>query len=145
MSKFNWGHGLVIFFILFVGTLGMVLYKSFSINRDLVKEDYYIDDLELKALIEKKQNANRLEGFKIDYESADRVIYIQFPEGMSPNGNIQLYRPSDKSKDIIFPIEVDSKGKCVIPISNIDKGLWRIKLDWTDGNNSYYKEEVFTI
>lgn len=145
MSKFNWGHGLVIFFILFVGTLGMVLYKSFSINRDLVKEDYYIDDLELKALVEKKQNANRLEGFKINYESADKVITIHFPEGMNPNGKIQLYRPSDKSKDMMFPIEVDSEWKCVIPISNIDRGLWRIKLDWSDGVNSYYTEEVFTI
>ena len=145
MNKFNWGHGLTIFFTLFITSLGVVLYKSFSINRDLVKDDYYVDDLELKKLVEKKRNANELQDLKISYDATSKLFIISFPSNMEAKGNIQLYRPSDKSKDITLPIVLTEASECIVPATNLDKGLWRIKLDWSDGSREYFFEEAFTL
>jgi nitrogen fixation protein FixH len=145
MSKFNWGHGLTIFFICFISALGVVLYKSFSINRDLVKDDYYVDDLELRKLVEKKRNANGLAELKFKHDASSKQFIVSFPVGMKPNGTIQLYRPSDKSKDITLPIIVNENSECIVPATNMDKGLWRLKLDWSDGNKEYFFEEAVTL
>lgn len=43
----SWGKGIVIVFILFVGGIGVMVYKSMSKNVDLVATNYYENELKV--------------------------------------------------------------------------------------------------
>ena len=44
-KKFNWGHGILLFFIIFVGSMLTVLWLSFGVDHSLVRDDYYDEEM----------------------------------------------------------------------------------------------------
>ena len=54
-KKFNWGHGILLFFIIFVGSMLTVLWLSFGVDHSLVRDDYYDEDIHYQETFDKKQ------------------------------------------------------------------------------------------
>jgi nitrogen fixation protein FixH len=144
-KNFNWGHGLFIFFVFFVSSLVFILFKSFGVSRDLVKEDYYVDDMQLTALIEHRKNQANLADFEFEYLARTGMVVIQFPKELTPQGTMRLYRPSDKNLDIVQEIKTNSNNAMEISVASLKKGLWKVKLEWSDGEKVYYFEEAIVL
>ena len=137
-KKFNWGHGILLFFIIFVGSMLTVLWLSFGVDHSLVRDDYYDEDIHYQETFDKKQNFLKSDNVSIEYMNADGVIAVDFNESVNPNGLITMYRPSDKSLD--YQVNIQS-SKTNIPVKKLKKGLWRVKVDWKENDKAYYAEK----
>ncbi|MBD0832347.1 FixH family protein [Aestuariibaculum sediminum] len=145
--KFNWGTGIILAFIAFIGFI-MYFIITLSVdkkyNHDLVTEDYYGQELEFQNDINKEKNAKTLKQ-NITYFKSKEGLVIQFPKNLNNKnitGKVFLYRPSNKQFDFDTPISL-SNHNLLIPDSSLLDGRWNIKVDWQYNNKSYlFKEEI---
>ncbi|MEM6725556.1 MAG: FixH family protein [Bacteroidota bacterium] len=140
--KFNFGTGIALFYILFATMLTVFVIQAKKVNTSLVTKTYYDEDLAYQSHFEKIQNV-------IDYQAQleltedwdTQTIQLQFPANRLPSaGTIQLYRPSDDRHDVRFSIKVNASGVQTIPVGNLTKGLWEIKVDWESADLAFYQE-----
>lgn len=140
--KFNFGTGIFVFLVIFICTLIFVVLKSTTIDHSLVAEDYYNDDIHYQQQYDKKSRSNGSD--MVRFNDSGEQLVIQFSDNTAPNGTISFYRPSDKSLDFSKNIALDEKLQMVFAKSEIAKGKWKIKVDWSEKEKTYYKEfEIF--
>ena len=146
-SKFNWGTGILITIIIFMVIIISVAVFLVNQNVDLVASDYYNKGIHHQDQIDRENRTNAMdEGVTINSENG--FIRLSFPKSFvqkSINGTIQFYRPSDSKKDFAFPLSIDTSEQQIIPTQSLDKGYWKIKLNWTQDSIEYYKESSFVI
>lgn len=145
--SWNWGTGITIVIIIFlIVTIGTTI---FFMNQkvDLVASDYYKKGIEHQKQIERINRTNALdENISIHPESG--FVKVLFPKDFSKeiySGNIQFYRPSDSNKDFSLELKIDSTGQQLIPTHNIEKGYWKVIINWSQDSVEYYKENAFVI
>jgi len=139
-KTFNWGHGITVFYLIFVSVVATALISSFSVDHSLVVEEYYNEDLAYQSRFNKIKN--NLQSDNITIEVKDDHVLIAFPDDKEVKGTIHFYRASDKSKDFTKTIK---KNHEIFTKDNIDSGKWSVKVDWTSDNESYYIEQVIFI
>ena len=138
--KLNWGHYILISFILFVLLILYMVFRTFQTDNELISEDYYANELKFQDVIDKKQNAALLEK-DISWKSIDGGLELSFPElSQAITGKIVMIRPSDQSKDISFDIELDENGIQRIKDESLIYGKYLIQIDWKSGAAEYYTE-----
>jgi len=146
--KIHWGTAIAIFYSCFVATMISVVIFSTKNKSYLVQENYYAKDLAYEAFRSKRENANKMaEPIKIDYSQEDRIVVLTFPLGMEKSqGEVMLYRPSNKSFDKKTRIVLDENRQMSIKLKDLDpSGLWKIKVDWSSKEKKYFTEEkIFT-
>ncbi len=147
MKNINWGTGIFIFYTIFAGSLFYQVYKSTQYDHDLVVENYYEEDLNYQSRYEQMQNSRSLEaGLAIRFNKEEKVISLKFPTGMEGvNGNLLLYRASNKKLDKHFPIELNAENRMEIPIENIVAGRWKLEVKWEHGGKAYFDKKVIYI
>ena len=145
--KLNWGWGIAIFFVCFILLLAFNLIFSSLQKNDMVRPDYYQKELEYQKQIDKNARTKKLnEQIKISQSSA--ALIIQFPKQFSNSdisGNISLYRPSNDKLDKNIKIQTNDEKIIIIDIRDYQKGLWKLKIDWSAGGIDYYNEESINI
>lgn len=146
MKKISWGTGIVIAIVIFVViVLAQTIYLM-NQKVDLVEEDYYKKGIEYQKNIDVQKKSSELsEPIKFDFNG--QYLIIDFPKELSEkklSGEILLYRPSDSGLDIKLPVSTDSLSQ-IIPVSNLKKGFWRLKLKWQYDGQDYYDETSFRI
>lgn len=139
--KFNWGTGIAIFYVTFViAILTFVVWVS-NISPDLVTENYYSDELKFQKVIESRDRANKLVG-KVNINARQGEIELILPNDMNKKlveGELYLYRESDKKRDIHFQFEGKNLTFSFIS-SKVIKGKWKAKLSWDSEGKDYYHE-----
>jgi nitrogen fixation protein FixH len=140
--KLNWGHGIAIFFTLFVGSLVFQVIKSTQYDNSLVSDQYYKDDINYQKHYNKLVNSQELkQDLIIEKTEAGDYVELIFPKELPQvSGNIHFFCPSDSKGDFKLPISI-SNGKQVVPVEGLKKGLWRVKVNFEAGGKAYYKEE----
>lgn len=141
--KFNWGTGILLVIIVFVGTLLSMVYFSFQQKINLVTEDYYPKTLKYQEQIDRIKNTNSL-AEKPKIELKGKTIFIRYPNdfsGESHKGTIHVYRPSDFELDHKFKIEIKENKTQNIEINELIKGLYKVKLTWSAVGKEFYFEE----
>jgi hypothetical protein len=146
--KINWGTGIV---LAFIGFIGFIMYFIITINvddtfdHDLVTEDYYKAELAYQSDIDKLNNAKNLNE-NISYTTSVEGLIINFPSGIDitkVTGHVFLYRPSNKQLDFDTPISL-SKPYLLIPDKRLVDGRWNIKIDWQYNGKSYLYQNSIT-
>ncbi|MDW5288197.1 FixH family protein [Formosa sp. PL04] len=145
--KINWGTGIIIAFVLFIGFIMYFVVNMLTgdrFNHDLVVEDYYKQELSLQNEIDKEQNAQTL-AENLSWEHTNEGILIQFPESISEtqiSGTVTLYRPSNKTLDFQLPIVLNNHT-VLIPKDKLVDGRWNLTVDWKNNGSSYlYKQHL---
>lgn len=141
-KKFNWGHGIFVFYVFFVGVVVTALIASFSVDHSLVVDDYYAKDLAYQKQYTKAKNNMESERVIILNDKTTQSLSIDFVKANNVNGSVDFYRPSDKSED--FKIKITEK-LTTIPTEKLLPGKWILKIDWTEKGKPYYKEEMIYI
>ena len=145
--KINWGTGLVIGMLLFIGfimffVITMSTDKKYS--HDLVTEEYYKKEMMYQEEIDAEENLSSLSSKLQGYKTPEGWV-INFPQDIIPsklNGTVFLYRPSNKQLDFDFPL-VLSSSNLLIPDNRLLDGRWNITLDWEyEGKKYLYKKEI---
>ncbi len=141
----NWGVKITIAFVVF--TLIMISMVMISIRQDvnLVAEDYYKQEIAYELQIERIKNTKKLASPpEIFFNKGINSIVVSFSSVLSKrirSGEVLLYRPSDHKKDVKAQLILDDSNKLVISMIGREKGLWKIKLTWKDGEKEYYDEK----
>ena len=145
--KFNWGFGILVTIILFMG--GITSLVVFSMNRDvnLVTKHYYKKELKYQKQIDKQKRTIKL-GKEVNVDYLGNRIKFSFPgitEDDAVNGDIYFYRPSDEKKDFKIPIKLDKSGNQNLATKNIIKGYWRVQISWKLNKDEFYTEKSLMI
>ena len=147
--KINWGTGIVIAFGLFTT---FILYFVFEVqsnskyDNDLVVEEYYKHDSHFQEEMARIQNAHDLQQ-KPTIEYTDQGIKIVFPvkfESDKLQGNVLLYRPSNKKFDFNTPITL-TNSSLLIPKTKLIKGRWDVSMEWQYDGKKYLSKEVVYV
>lgn len=146
-SFWNWGTGLTLVIILFIGaTLGVVFFAS-SLDYYMVSENHYEKAVKYQQQIDRIEHTRALKKAVVIRQKASRDIQIQFPDSLAslrPKGTIKLYRPSDSNLDRSFELLLDDNGLQTISAANLEKGKWTVQLTWNTDNKEYFEEkEIF--
>ncbi|MEO6038203.1 MAG: FixH family protein [Saprospiraceae bacterium] len=141
--KFNWGTGIVIYFLFFAVCMTTAVVATYSHPPQMVQNDYYTLDLNYQDRIEKKQNTATLAALPTLRFDVDRkVIQLQWPAGMTAqSGTVHCYRSSTMHDDITTPFANISEMD--IPADGFMCGRWHVELDWIADGKAYFWETVF--
>ena len=142
--KFNWGTGIVLFFIFFAGSMTYAVVATTKYPPQLVQKDYYALDLNYQDRLDKKQNTALLPALpKVQFEAGGQKILVQFPEGMTAqSGSVKCYRSVTTREDFITPIS--NATALEIPAEGLSAGRWHMELDWelADGKKYFWETTI---
>jgi hypothetical protein len=146
MKKISWGTGIVIGIIVFIVISISMTVIFMTQDVDLVSDNYYEKSLSYQDEIDKLSRTKSLdEQVKINFNG--EIIIISVPSdylNKEISGDIFFYRPSNPKLDFVLPLQV-VEGSQIIPVERLEKGFWRIKLNWMMDGNGYYNERAITI
>jgi hypothetical protein len=145
--NWNWGTGLFIGASLFILMIGVFAFFMFRENYDLVEKDYYPKALVYQQRIDKLNNTALLTE-KTKVEIVNQEVLLQFPASFNPDsisGIVTFYRPSGISGDVNVPINADTAGVMLFPVSKLIKGNYVVKIDFSYLNKGYYQEESLYV
>ncbi len=145
--KINWGAGLVIGMVLFMGFIVFLVVRMTTndkLNHDLVTEEYYKRELAYQDEIDAEKNSHSFSK-NITGQRVENGWLLTFPSEVDlteVEGTVFLYRPSNKKLDFELPIQ-SSGSNLLIPDQNLLDGRWNITIVWSlDGEDYLYKNEI---
>jgi nitrogen fixation protein FixH len=144
--RFHWGHGIAVFYSLFVLTLIVVVVKSRTFDNSLVTEEYYARDINYQQEYDRRQNSEDLT-YGVRLEKTAEHYRVVFPEGLAPStkGTVLFYRPSSKLHDRLVKIKVDEAGGMNLPLNGLEPGFYRAILEWSAAGKDYLDEFTLTV
>lgn len=145
--KINWGTGIVIAFVLFIGFILYFVIRTFTMpeyQHDLVDEEYYKTELKYQEEIDKQNNVKNLDE-KFTFVKNDEGLEIKFPSNFNADntkGIVTFYRPSNKVLDFEISIII-TDGKLLIPKEKLIDGNWNVTIDFVSESKEYlYKKSL---
>ncbi len=146
--KINWGTGIVLAFIGFIGfILYFVVIASVDkrANHHLVTEEYYQEELAYQEEIDAMNNAREFsDQFRFDQNEEGLIITI--PDDVSNQGVegiVSLYRPSNKHLDFNLSVSL-SNSHLLIPDNRLLGGRWDISIRWKHKEKDYLVKKSIT-
>lgn len=137
----NWGKSIFLFYSLFVIAILSVVVFSFSVDVNLVAEDYYQQEIAYEDQITRIKNTESLIE-KPSIVLKNNYVEVTFPSNLKPKGTILFFRPSNASMDRRIPIALGADGRQQVDFSTQENGKWIAKLTWQQGGKEYYQEFV---
>jgi nitrogen fixation protein FixH len=145
--KLNWGTGITIGIIIFIAMIILMTVIFMTQDVNLVTDNYYEKTLTYQDEIDKQSRTKALnEKVKINFNG--KMVNILFPPNYLEkeiSGEIYFYRPSNPALDFALPLQLGEKGSQVVPVEGLEKGFWRLKINWMMNENTYYNERAITI
>jgi nitrogen fixation protein FixH len=143
--NFNWGHGIIVTFVLFGAFMAYVYVNMSKESIELVGKNYYADGQEFQRKInERKQTEALAEKASIQFAEDFKQAKIQLPPSIQ-KGTIVFYRPSNATLDKTLEITSDSSGLSFIKTDFLIKGPWNVSLQWEKAGKNYVEEQRILI
>lgn len=145
--KISWGFGITLTIIVFLLISFATIYFSFNQKVNLVRDDYYEQEVKYQQKIEIIKRTQELPE-QLEIKVVDKNIYFQFPQMFSSKsiqGSILLYRPSDRDKDFLVKLDLDNNLSQSIPLNNLAPGLWKVQVDWNVEKIEYFNEKIIMV
>lgn len=146
----NWGHKItlvLVAFVLLIMSMVTICMKQKDIF--LVSDKYYEKEIAYQQQIDIEKNTAALKEKPVmDYRKEDQKVTFTYPEDFKHadvSGNIVFFRPADATKDFTIPLKNDSINGQAVSVAHLDKGLWRVKMEWTSAEKTYYLEEKLVV
>lgn len=144
--KFNWGFGIFLAYSSFVAMMVMMVIRSTTVDRDLVVDNYYEEDLRYQSTYERLTNSNALgEPIVFNYKRGAKVAEIRFPQDLQQaQGTVWLYRPNDQDQDLHFPLSLH-ENTMIIPVEGLELGVWKVEVKWNLKDVAYLNRFSFNL
>jgi len=144
----NWGTGITIAIIGFVGFIIYLVIGVSSVDIDLEYPNYYERELvyENEIIAAKNQQESN---YNVTIGANTENIEITFSNIESPQnilGEVHFFRPSDASKDQIFELNgsISSQGLVQFPTTGFAPGKYIVNLSYiVNGEKYLVKQNLF--
>ena len=134
--KFNWGHKILILYLVFVGGILLLVFKSSQQKFDLVQQDYYGAELKYQEVINATKHASEL-GIDLGLVVRGSFLHITLPpifQQSETKGEVHLYCIADEKGDLKknfksnnreFDLELltTMKGNYIVKLTVQNKGV----------------------
>ncbi|NWF88508.1 MAG: FixH family protein [Ignavibacteriaceae bacterium] len=145
--KLNWGTGIVITIIVFLIISFAMIFHFMNQRVDLVTDNYYEKTLVYQKQIDEAERSKQFDK-DIQLEYASNQLKISFPDSLVKNlvnGQLLFYRPSDSNKDFKTSFQLNDAGETILDVSTLERGYWKLQLNWFIDNESYSIERSLMI
>jgi nitrogen fixation protein FixH len=143
--SFNWGHGIIVTFVLFGVFMAYFYIHMSKESIELVGKNYYADGQAFQQKIkEREQTAALASKATWEYSADFRQAKIQFPNEVK-RGTLVFYRPSNAALDKTLEIAADTSGLAFINTDFLIKGPWNVSLKWKKNGKNYVEEQRILI
>lgn len=144
--KFNWGHGILIFFVIFFVWIISFVVFSLGENNDLVTKDYYRQGAEYSLKMEiDKRSAVFKDSISIQNES--NGVQVVFAGSLVEDGaekQIYFYRASDKKYDVTLLVP-RGQDRIFIDSDKLIKGRYNVSVSWAVDAEKYMVSKDFIV
>lgn len=143
--KLNWGTGIAITLLLFVGLMSFMVYQTTNQRFDLVSENYYEEELNYQDIIDQKNNSLKLKGKARIVRNRDGFV-LELPEdlrGKNKSFSATMYCEKDAQMDFEWEELSIAHNKSSIPFTEFKNGKWiaKVKLK-CEGVDYYFEPEI---
>ena len=140
--KFNWGHKILIVYLVFVGGILLLVFKSSQQKFDLVQQDYYGAELKYQEVINATKHASEL-GIDLGLVVRGSFLHITLPpifQQSETKGEVHLYCIADEKGDLKKKFK-SNNGEFDLELLTTMKGNYTLKLTVQNRGVDYYFEK----
>jgi len=144
--KLNWGHSIIIVYVLFVGGILLLAYNSSQQKFDLVQTDYYGAELKYQKVIDATQRANNL-AEALQVEANGSLLHVTLPKNLQMNASkvsLEMYCIADEKGDMKKE-KIVQNGVFDIELLSSMKGNYTLKLSVENNGVNYYFEKKLML
>ena len=144
--KFNWGHKILMVYLVFVGSILLLAFKSSQQKFDLVQQDYYGAELKYQSVINATKHASEL-GADLGVFVRGSYLHITLPPTFKKSettGEAHLYCTADEKGDMTKKI-MSKNGELVLELLKTMKGNYTLKLTIQNKGVDYYFEKKIML
>jgi hypothetical protein len=145
--KFSWGQGLTLVIFGFIAAMLGMVYITFQQSNEMIEDNYYERELKYQTIIDGKNELSSYASFTF-LSLVNNQIVLSLPSELSnqvTRGNILFLKLDNQKFDKKFDIVLGPNSAMYIPKSDLIPGIYRVKIDWGNGDKSYFKEFDFKI
>ena len=143
--NFNWGHGIIVTFVLFGAFMAYFYIHMSKESIELVGKNYYADGQAFQEKINEREQTKSLSvKASLEFSADFKQAKIHFPTTVL-QGRIIFYRPSNASLDKTLEITADTSGTAFIQTDFLQKGPWNVSLTWEKDGRKYIEEQRLII
>ena len=142
--KFNWGHKILIVYLVFVGGILLLVFKSSQQKFDLVQQDYYGAELKYQEVINATKHASEL-GIDLGLVVRGSFLHITLPpilQQSETKGEVHLYCIADEKGDLKKKFK-SNNGEFDLELLTTMKGNYTLKLTVQNKGVDYYFEKKY--
>lgn len=144
--KFNWGTGIFLFLVVFVVALLSFVFFASQQQINLVHQDYYEKGVDYTEQMQANERGQNFLASIFTEEKTDQLL-IRLDRKLAAtidSGNVLLFRPSDKDKDISKKLAAHDS---ILVFSKTDllKGRYLLKLSWYNNGERYEVKKTINI
>ncbi len=141
----NWGKWIVVAFVFFALFIGVLVVITMREDVNLVAVDYYQQELVYQDQIDRLTNTNALPNRPVVEIQEGKYLNVYFPDMNVEQGKIHLFRPSDARLDQHFVLRSSADSVQQFNLKVLDKGMYKIKVEWSMEGKGYFIEEIISI
>lgn len=140
----NIGKWIVVSFVLFAAFIATLVTVCMRQEVSLVSGNYYEEELQFQAQIDRERNANALPT-KPSFGLKGRQLELVLNQSMPiTEGTLHIFCPSDARMDRRFKVSPDLDTQ-IFDLEELNSGMYRVKLRWTMNDKEFYREEVIHL
>lgn len=140
--KLNFGHGITAGLVAFMGFILFLVYKTTTVNSELERPDYYVQEVAYGERMEQQRNYLNA-GFEVAVNNDMQHVTIDF-SGMDVKealtGEARFVRPSDSRLDHIYDLSSLTGDQLVLKAESFVPGNYKLELTWAHAGTTYYYE-----
>src|SRR5690554_3300252 len=127
----NWGKGLTVAMILFMGFIIYLTVIKLQKTSDLEVENYYEREINYEQEIQAQRNANMFE--KIMIKNDDEFVVFTIPEDVDMSkAKVLFIRPNDKNLD--KPFYFESTKMLLVRKDELQVGKYKLEISYRIGS-----------
>lgn len=143
----NWGKGLALTLLAFIGLMAWFLVMAARSPESLVTEQYYEQELRYQDRIDDMERAHALTE-AVHMEVSGHSIRLIFPPEFRASritGELTLLRPNDPAADKVLPVTADGTGSFEAVGLDLVPGRYNASLAWAVEGVSYFTTEKLVV
>lgn len=145
--KFNWGTGIALVYIGFAIGMGTLVYLCVRQNIELVRDDYYTQEIHYQQRIDQKANTVALtQRLEINYDRRNALVTMDFPMELTNTSTValHLYRPDNGTLDKAMTQALHD-NVATVSTKGLKAGLWHLEMSWSCDGKDYFQETVLNL
>lgn len=143
----NWGYKILIVIIVFVASMLTMVYISMQQTNDMLDENYYVREKQYQTLIDGQKALQKIQTQPLIVQN-DSQLTVQLPDSSFDNiseASVAFLKPDNQKLDISYELKPDPAGKYNIDKTSLTKGMYKVRVKWTNSGQLYYSDDNFYV